>query len=297
MKYDDLKNLQSEIVMAIDKANREQNEDVLIDLKKKFHQNKIDMLNAIQQEDTTRNAISAKDLKQMVMMNPVPPRYETGISILDEHLKGGFEVGTFVQLAGQSGGGKTTILLNILANISRGKKCMMFNFEMGSRRIINRLDKMLKEPSQWENLMVDGLTRNIDALCDEITLSARDGIKFFMIDSMMKIETGDADELKSQAMVSNRLSKVAQEREVIIILINQMSEDAIKSKRFSLKGSNSQQYDSDMSLFLVVQDEKRRLFCSKNRQDEYLFNFEIGLNDLSKYAKPELEITYEMAVQ
>lgn len=291
MKYDELKAYQTELTHQIDNAQRQENEDKVIELKEKFYQNKLDMLKCIKDEDSVRNAITAYQLRENVRDTPIPPRYATGVTMLDEKLKGGFEVGTFVQLAGQSGGGKTTILLTILANISKHKKCMMFNFEMGNRRIVDRLNKLLSVDEQWQNLMVDGLTRRLDDLCNEIRLSARDGIKFFMIDSMMKIETNEQDELKSQALISKQLSKVAQEKEVIVILINQMSEDAIKNSRLSLKGSNSQQYDSDITFFLIVEDTKRRLVCSKNRQDEYLFNLDISLSDLNH--APEIEITYE----
>ena len=291
MKYDDLKKLQNDLTHQIDQATNEENHELVIELKKKFYQNKLDMLDAISEEDRVRNAVTAAQLRDEVRNNPIPARYATGITILDEKLKGGFEVGTFVQLAGQSGGGKTTIVLSILANIADYSKCMMFNFEMGSRRIVDRLGKLLHSDHQWENLLVDSLTRGIDDLCNEITLSARDGIKFFMIDSMMKIETGEQDDLKAQAIISKKLAKVSQEREVIVILINQMSEDAIRHKRLSLKGSNSQQYDADMSFFLIVEDNKRRLICSKNRQDEYLFNLDIGLGDLK--APQEVEVTYQ----
>jgi hypothetical protein len=64
----------------------------------------------------------------------------------------------------------------------------------------------------------------LELLVMEITLYARDGIKFFAIDSRMKIEVdGDGKDHQKTALISSKLSKLAQEKDIIIFLINQMS--------------------------------------------------------------------------
>jgi replicative DNA helicase len=289
MTYDDLKAYQSELVLHIDQATQANNTDEVIKLKRKLYQNKISMLDAISKEDKDRSIITARALKQKVDSQPIPPRYETGITMFDYKLKGGFEVGTFIQLSGESGAGKTTFILAILANIARYKNCVLFNYEMGERRISDRLVRLFDCNEQWDNLLIDSHTRHIDRLCDEITLSARDGIKFFMIDSMMKIETDTDNFIEQQVEISHKLSKLCQDKEIIIILINQQSEDALKNNRLSLKGSNSQKYDSDMVFFLTIDKDKRKLICAKNRQDEYLFSLDVSIDDV----KPKKEVVVE----
>jgi len=289
MTFENLKAYQSEIALLIDRETRLQNADEVIKLKKKLYQNKIAMLDLISKEDKERTMLTARQLKAKVDSEPIPPRYETGIHILDNKLKGGIETGTFIQLSGESGAGKTSLVLAILANISKYKRADFFNFEMGDRRIVNRLVNLFDIESQWDNLHIDSYTRHIDKLVDEITLSARDGVKFFMIDSMMKIETDTDNIIESQSEVSYKLSKLAQGKELIIFLINQQSEDALKNKRLSLKGSNSQKYDADIVFFLVVEKDIRKLICAKNRQDEYTFSLDITLDDV----KPNKEMVIE----
>ncbi len=294
--YDELKALDNNLVHQIDQAERSQDIALSLKLKKEYHYNKIAMLHAISDEDKKRKALTARELRELVASQPIPPRYGTGIVLLDDKLKGGFEVGTFIQVAGESGAGKTTLLLAILSNVAKYKKEVFFNFEMGSRRIVKRLENLLTTEEQWDNLLIDTESRHINTLCMEITLHAREGQKFFMIDSMMKIETDSADYLKGQEEISHKLSKLAQQKELIIMLINQVSEEALKNKRLSLKGSNSQKYDADMAFFLTVEGDKRVLHCAKNRQDEYLFNLELTEDDV-KGKTTAVEVEYQTISQ
>lgn len=267
-----------ELAMAIEKATAE-NDARRYDFKKELHENKIRMIDIIQAEEK-RAGITARELKKLVKNRPRVPRYETGVHALDTKLFDGIEIGTLVQLAGESGIGKTHLTLEILSNVASYAKAVFFNFEMGDKRIIKRLDKLLATDEQWDNLIIDKDSRNINALENEIILYARDGIKFFVIDSKMKIEADDKLKEHQQASaITKRLSKLTQQYDIIIFLINQMSEEDIKGKRLAFKGSGDQQYDSDISLFYVKDKEsKRMLICNKNRQDEITFKIDLELN-------------------
>lgn len=291
MTFDELMRANEQLAFKIDQAKQSGDNKLGLELKREYYQNKLAILDIIGQEEKERAAIPAKVLRDRIKNTPIPPRYATGIHSLDNKLKGGIEVGTFIQLSGESGAGKTTLVLTILANVAKYNRCDFFNFEMGERRIVNRFEKLLREDQQWDNLHVDSYTRSIDDLCNEIKISARDGVKFFMIDSMMKIETTKDHIIEQQNEISHKLSKLSQEKEIIIFLINQQSEEALKHNRLSLKGSNNQKYDADMVFFLMIDDGKRELVCAKNRQDEYLFNLDISLSDLQ--APQEVEITYQ----
>ncbi len=240
----------------------------IVKLKRELYQTKLEMINILDTEDTHKG-ITARQLITDVQNRKKVPRYMTGIVGLDEALNGGIEEGTFVQLAGQSFAGKTHLILEILANIAGAWGAVLFNFEMGDVRIAKRLDKLLVTDTQLDNLIVDSRTRDIDMLINEIRIYARKGIKFFAIDSKMKITSKESDDMKRYAEISSKLSRVCQENDVIVFLINQMNEADLQSKRLAFKGSGDQMYDTDIALFYMVdKDDSRVLVCNKNRQDE-----------------------------
>lgn len=273
----DLRN--KELAALIEKAERE-NSPERYKLKKELYENKIKMIEIITVEEK-RAGITARELKRLVELRPKVPRYETGVEPLDRELNGGIEIGTFVQLAGESGVGKTHLTLEILSNIANYSKSVFFNFEMGDTRIVKRLNRLLKNDAQWDNLIIDKDSRDIDTLCNEIILYAREGVKFFTIDSKMKIEVGgNLEEHQKYSSITSRLAKLSQQHDIIIFLINQMSEQDIKNRRLAFKGSGDQQYDSDISLFYIKDKEgKRFLVCNKNRQDEREFKVELYLDE------------------
>lgn len=267
--------------LANEIAIAERNGDftVAINLKKELYQNKLDMLSLISEEDK-KATISARDYLSKFNALPVVPRFATGIKALDAKLNGGIQSGMFVQLAGESGVGKTHLFLEIISNISAGSTAVFFSFEMGIRLLAPRLQKLLKTEQQLDNFMINDTTRNIDDLIMEIEIFAKKGVKFFAIDSKMKIEvSGTDDEHIKISKLSNALSKLSQKRDIVILLINQMNEQDIKNKRLAMKGSGDQKYDADIALF-YVRDEKgqRTLICNKNRQDEYEFSVDLNID-------------------
>jgi len=281
-KLDDLKQHNINIASQIDRADIEGNFDLSVKLKRQYHTNKISMIDLIASKNE-KLTTSARDLRTKVKNMPKAIRYATGIIEFDEHLRDGFEVGSLIQLAGQSFSGKTTLFLQIIANISKYANSVFFNFEMGDRRIVKRLTDLLTEEQQWDNLLINSETRSIEDLIMEITILANDGMKFFAVDSRMKLKKeGSEAEYQKIAFMSSALSECAIKNDIIILMINQISEEDLKSKRLSFKGSGDQLFDSDMALFIVIEEKEnkvddndvdRRLVCIKNRQDEHLFNF------------------------
>jgi predicted ATP-dependent serine protease len=312
-KIEEIEARNKEIALLIERAERS-GDASRFELKKELYQNKIEIINLIT-IDEQRAGITASQLIDLVEAMPHQTKYSIGISAIDRQLAswedkqmgivGGFETGTFVNLAGESGAGKTTLTIDILANVSRYSKTVFFNHEMGLRRIASRLKRRLTEKVQRDNMIIDSSTDKIDDLVMEITLYARDGIKFFVIDSRMKIKAQGDSDVQKNADISNKLSKVAREKDIIVILINQMSESDIKEKRLALKGGGDAKYDSDMVLFYIKDDKditKRKLVCTKNRTgDENLWSVELtvrdgktcGINEFSRaevvYETPKIE--------
>jgi replicative DNA helicase len=260
-------------------SNTNLEEDQVSYLKKK-----LEAIEAKRMTVKATKAITAFDLIKDVDSRPNVPRYETGVIPLDRELNGGIEVGSFVQLAGASFAGKTHLVIEILSNIAQYKKVLFFNFEMGDRRIANRFSKTLLTEESRKNMMIHNSDRELSHIIQEIKTGAKAGIKFFGIDSKMKIEVSDEkDDHKKFSKISASFSKLTQENEIIILLINQMSEEDDKNNRLAFKGSGDQLYDTDIALFYLVDKEQNRtLYCRKNRQDEVNFKIPLKLNEHGK---------------
>lgn len=264
-----------------------------ISLKKKMYQLKLELLDLIHDRDKSRAGLSARQLIKKVDSMPNLPKFETGMSKIDASFGGGFETGLFINLAGESGAGKTTLLMNLLANVSEGRKTVFFNFEMGDRLFVKKLKELKLNDNQLDNMVVDSDTNKLEELIMEIELYAEEGVKFFAIDSKMKIQSSSqAQEYQQISNMSKELARLSARKDVIIFLINQMNEQDIKDKRLAFKGSGDQKYDSDIALFLVKQEEQRKLICTKNRMNDRLFSIDISKHDYNNTAP--IEIEYQM---
>jgi len=214
---------------------------------------------------------TAWQIEQRVKKKTKQPEMLTGIPWLDRNT-GGIERGTFINLAGQSFSGKSTLVLKILANIAVYKPTCFFSFEMYEDKLVNKIKYLSQK--QKENIYVVQKEYRLDSVDAIIRQKAEDGVVFFAIDSRMKISVSvTGKEYEKISYLSNHLSKLCQELGIIIILINQISEEDLKNGRLSLKGSGDQYYDSDMILFITVQkdkqDQERRIcYCQKDRDGE-----------------------------
>ena len=239
------------------------------------------MLKVIHTEDEAKISLNAGNFIKLVQGMPNVPLHATGIHGLDESLGGGIETGTFVQLSGESGVGKTKLLLDIVCNVAKGFKSVFFNREMGKRRLAQRLMQKNLNETQLLNLEIDSETTFLHDIVDQVELHIREGYKFFMYDSKMKIEVKDVvKQNEKDEEISRQLSSLCQRRDIIFILINQMNNLDIKEKRLMMKGSGSQKYDSDLVFFYIKDKEgKRTLMCTKNRTgNEDLFNIDLHLD-------------------
>lgn len=278
--------------------------DEKIKAKKSLYLNKIKMLDLIhKKDDAKRTGVSAREYIARAKNKKQKPKYSTGIDKIDNHLGGGFQTGIFINVGGESFAGKSTLCLNILANMSISKKTAWFNFEMGERLFSKKLQEMKLNDNQLDNLYIEEDSRNIDDLLKEMELLIEDGYFCFCIDSKMKLNGGKGrEDYQKNSDISTRLSEFAQIKDVIIIFINQMNEEDIKNKRLALKGSGDQKYDSDIILFVVleedkdnmkkVEDRKRFLICTKNRQTETTFREEITKYDYRYEKEKPVEIEF-----
>lgn len=276
-----IKYIEKKIIETNDKQKK-------YDLSVQYHELKLSLLKKLNESDRKRPGINARAFIKDVEGRPEVPRMKTGIFHLDDMFLGGIETGSLINFAGASHLGKSYIMFEILSNISKENKTVFFNFEMGDKKVVKKLNKFFKTDEQLDNLILDNDSRMLEDLIMEITLYADDGVKFFAIDSRMKIEvTQKMEDHKKASIISNQLAKLAQKKDIIILLINQISEEDLKSGRLSFKASGDTMYDTDIAMFIVKdEDGAKHLKITKNRQDEILFGLEIDLDeDGNTYSK------------
>ena len=225
------------------------------------------------------------------------------IRAIDEHI-GGMPVGVMVQFAARSYAGKTTTLMRIALNIAKSEKVVHFNFEMSEMILHRTYKQMIKsfvEPKQLDNLIlpVEPSSKLDDLIKDIKLLYYREKVRFFIIDSRMKIRTDEKTAKDAATRISKELSELVRELGITIILINQLSEEAIKENRIVLKESGDQFYDADIVFGLgykykldekgklirnelgqpEIYDDVRKIICEKNRLGKP-FTDEIHINEI-----------------
>lgn len=277
--------LTNQIALLEEKLKSETNNKTIIEIKKHIAENKAILETNYNKLVKETKGKSLRELRAEVDAMGIPVKRATGIKILDNFFGGGIEEETFINLVGESGSGKSTLGMEILLNIAEHNKSVFFSFEMGKKRTVKKLSRFSLTDNQLDNLIIDLDSYNVEQLKTEITIySQRDGIKFFMIDSKMKLKAdGFKDDYKMISFISNELSKLTQQLGIIVILINQISEENLKNNRVSLKGSGDQIYDSDIVLvYKKVQNNNniRHLQVFKNRTgNEELGTIETTLED------------------
>jgi len=208
-------------------------------------------------------------------------------------MNGGFEEGSFINIAGANFSGKTFFVMKILENISKYKPVLFFSYEMYENLLVRNRCKRYNE-TQLKNTYIEQNRNSLDVIVEIIKAKAKEGIKFIAIDSRMKIKvSGNKEEYQKNSLISLTLSKLTQELGVIIMLINQISEADLKSKRPSLKGSGDQAYDSDVILYIFKNpknENERIMMCEKDRINEQTWRYTYTLNDLGSYTEPEVII-------
>ena len=248
--------------------------------------------------------ISAKEL--LSKPEPIIEAIPSGIKLIDDNL-GGIIKGAFIQIAAASGAGKTTLMVKILSSIAKSAPVVHFDFEMGQIKLYRILKNYLKSDKQKENYKIDTTHSKLNDLLSRIKLGISRGIEIFLIDSRMKIETDEKDTYKSASLISHELSKLTKDYNITIILINQVSEEALATGRPSLKGSGDQVYDSDVILFIQryikkkekkedipeTDETKRRIICTKNRFGE-LFSGDIYKSEV--LSEPNYEQTQTQVI-
>lgn len=208
-----------------------------------------------------------------------PRVVKTGFPSLDR-LIGGFEKGELITLGGYSGGGKTTLALNIATQIAQaGGNVLYFSLEMTKVEMHKRLvcsslsisdfSKITQEEfyavveksKSLENELplefiddADITVEKISAIC-----AGKKDLSLIIIDHLhiLRSEKRFKDQLAILTYLSRKVKIIAQELNIPILLLSQLNRSNagrdVKSPILSdLRGSGSIEQDSNLVMFVYT---------------------------------------------
>ena len=205
--------------------------------------------------------------------------YKLGINAIDDEFFNGKGVfsNSLISIGADSGVGKTTLALNIIASLAiQSVKSQFFSFEMGDRQFFNEISPQAKnklekimDSEYSDNLTLDFHSRDLQDLANSIQSRFDDGVRAFVIDSYISIYAG-ADEFRKMKEVVDMLATLKKELGILIIIIGQISKSDSFNDVYDFHGGNILKYESDVAIFIKLVDgeedtTKRHIHCEKNR--------------------------------
>lgn len=224
-----------------------------------------------------------------------PRVVKTGFPSLDR-LIGGFEKGELITLGGYSGGGKTTLALNIATQIAQaGGNVLYFSLEMTKVEMHKRLvcsslrisdfSKITQEEfyavveksKSLENELplefiddADITVEKISAIC-----AGKKDLSLIIIDHLhiLRSEKRFKDQLALLTYLSRKVKIIAQELNIPILLLSQLNRSNagrdVKSPILSdLRGSGSIEQDSNLVMFVYTAENLLMLQKPKETEEK-----------------------------
>jgi hypothetical protein len=303
-----------ELEQAYKKAYESDDFETGRELHIKFLEAQLEVVKNIDEEIEVKKSIPLNVLREKLAREKPPVPKETGILPLDRELVpkdkyngirlGGFPLGSFIQLIGSPGSGKTSFFMKMISGFSFGERVSWFNFEMSNRQVI---DKISEFDRVEENILYYNSSRELRDIVKEIKYLYADGVRHFVIDSAMKIKSEKLEKVELFSKISSTLKELTSVLNINIYLINQLSQADQKNGVLAIKYGNDAEYDSDFILYMLkpvlagdngkpILDEagqiqydetKRFIKCAKNRLYERLFTVEVRHGDIF-HTNPEV---------
>lgn len=183
-------------------------------------------------------------------------RTSSGISEFDVVLGGGIVQGSLILIGGDPGIGKSTLLTQIAANLSKTHKTLYFSAEESCSQVKMRADRL--------NLKSDGLLllnrTCIDGIEDEL-----DGVEFCIIDSIQAVYTDDlsssAGSVGQVRECATRLMRIAKSKNITFFLVGHVTKEG------ALAGPKVLEHIMDTVLYFEGENNEnyRILRAVKNR--------------------------------
>ena len=186
----------------------------------------------------------------------------SGVSALDRILNGGLSTGLFIQFYGEAAAGKTTVALQFSSAANRiGARTIYINSEPTSP--IERLEQisgkgfehikdkmMILSPKDFEEQ---------SALIDDIELYAHDETRLVVIDTLTRLYRSVLDDRETNYLNHRELNRqagvlkgLARERDVVVLVLNQVRGSMDRTEDFEPVASNILDYWSDYILKMRV---------------------------------------------
>ena len=224
-------------------------------------------------------------------------QYELGVNFLDIVLHGGIELHKLVLISGEYEAGKTSLCLQIIRNLAKYEQCAYFCFEfpadkyaIDENKILQRmlLNKDLK-PHELEaiqnNVYIIDEGMNVEDTASNILFLASCGVKFFVIDSQMRLNVEQSLNVEeSESKKFKILNNLCNKYGIVIFLIVQTSKNDTKSPSGSKKGGH------EASIMIRIEHNKsknddapfdphtRSVIIQKNKQTGKHAKFEVSFD-------------------
>lgn len=222
-------------------------------------------------------SLSIKDMAKGLQARVVP-KVPTGFKKIDETLGGGIANGTLCVIAARPGVGKTTLALNIAANVAQsGKRAMFISLEMSREDVAERfmcgymgatIEDVRKNadtlfPRIEGDLLIDDSRRTLGALQTAFMYNADCDV--FIIDylQLLTIEGEEKSRIQEVSKLTRELKVIAMDMQKPIILLSQLSR-AIERDRHNrepvlsdLRDSGTIEQDADYVTFLWDKSAKK----------------------------------------
>ena len=218
---------------------------------------------------------------QDLMANPgsAVRQFRTGFPSLDAMTKGGPREKHLVVIAGKSGEGKTSLAMNLLANMANdGVRCGVFSLEMDAHELTRRaifsaargesdeaFMRACEEVSGMQIHIADNPDRTVESIRAAIRLMVmRYQVQVVAVDYLQLIgaapQKGETRE-RQVANMSRQLKIAAKESGVLVIALSQLNEEG------QLRESRAIEQDADGVVYVYKPDgdNGHYLWLTKNR--------------------------------
>lgn len=213
--------------MLADKLKNASNANVLLDLS----------LLQKELEIESKEDRSVSEWIEYFKDQPQSPKYPTKIDFLDSCFDGGLELGQLMLLSGDPEAGKTMLGLQILENIAKSTKVGFFCFEFTIKQYIRRKQK---NPALfYNNIIAINEGYDIYEIANKIKQLFKKGVKFFLIDSQMRITSPTTRSMEEEESLKfSTLARLCHSLEIFIILIVQTAKGDKENPMGSKKGGH-----------------------------------------------------------
>jgi DNA repair protein RadA/Sms len=204
----------------------------------------------------------------------VVSRMSTGFNEVDRVLGQGIAPGTVALVGGDPGIGKSTLLLQVLANMAKeGKTVAYISGEESVDQVAERLERIVKDPPESLFLLAEQDLENIMA---GLSVQQFDAV---VIDSIHSLQHADLDGLSGGTsqlkVVTNALTLWAKKSKTVVFLIAQVTKEGY------VAGPKTVEHIVDVVVYLekVGNEHTRMIRTLKNRYGD---TGEVGFLDMGR---------------